>query len=185
MPHAKPRQRKRVHRARELASPRRAIGRRKAGDQREVHRERIGRGIRDRSMGPHEAEYGGRRASAHPREWFAAAKGAGLLDEAIALARTAPADPNTLARAARDMAEKHPAFAVEAGLLALRGFARGDGFDVTSADVLAAFEHTARAAAAAGNVAEVRGRVEAILLEDGAGAEFVRRVIGHPGSGPV
>ena len=34
-------------------------------------------------------------------KWFAAAKDAGLLDEALVLARTSPADPNTLARAAR------------------------------------------------------------------------------------
>jgi hypothetical protein len=110
-------------------------------------------------------------------KWFAAAKAAGLLDDAIALARKSPADPNTLARAARDMAEKEPAFAVEAGLLALRGFAQGDGFDVTSVDVSAALEHTVRAATAAGNVAEVRDRIESILLEDGVGADFVRRVI--------
>ena len=31
-------------------------------------------------------------------KWFAAAKDAGLLDEALVLARTSPADPNTLLR---------------------------------------------------------------------------------------
>jgi hypothetical protein len=113
-------------------------------------------------------------------KWFAAAKAAGLLDDAITLARKSPADPNTLARAARDMAEKQPAFAVEAGLLALRGFAQGDGFDVTSVDVSKALEHTIRAATAAGNLVEARDRIESILLEDGVGAEFVRRVISRP-----
>jgi hypothetical protein len=33
--------------------------------------------------------------------WFAAAKDAGLLDAAIALAKRSPTDPRTLARAAR------------------------------------------------------------------------------------
>ncbi len=112
-------------------------------------------------------------------KWFAAAKDAGLLDEALVLARTSPTDPNTLARAARDLAELQPAFAAEAGLLALRGFAQGLGFDVTAQDVLAAFESTTGAAAAGGNVADVHRRIGALLLEDGVGAEFVRRAIGH------
>ena len=53
-----------------------------------------------------------------PREegkWFAAAKSAGLLEEALDLARHSPCDPRTLTRAARDFAAKEPAFAVEAG----------------------------------------------------------------------
>lgn len=38
-------------------------------------------------------------------KWFAAAKDAGFLDDAITLARRSPVDPKTLARAARDFAE--------------------------------------------------------------------------------
>jgi len=45
--------------------------------------------------------------------------------------------------------------------------------------VLAAFESTTGAAAAGGNVADVHRRIGALLLEDGVGAEFVRRAIGH------
>jgi len=52
-------------------------------------------------------------------KWFAAAKDAGLYDEALSLARATPCDPRTLARAARDYAKNRPAFAVGAGLLAL------------------------------------------------------------------
>src|SRR5262249_40367655 len=52
-------------------------------------------------------------------KWFAAAKDAGLYDEALALARRTPCDPRTLTRAARDFATKQPAFAVESGLLAI------------------------------------------------------------------
>jgi len=52
-------------------------------------------------------------------KWFAAAKDAGLFTEALALAGRTPCDPRTLTRAARDYAEKQPAFAVGAGLLRL------------------------------------------------------------------
>ena len=52
-------------------------------------------------------------------KWFAAAKDAGLYGEALALAARTPCDPRTLTRAARDLAEAQPAFAIEAGLLAL------------------------------------------------------------------
>lgn len=72
-------------------------------------------------------------------KWFAAAKDAGLYDEAIALARRTPTDPRTLARAARDHGDKQPAFALEAALLALEWLALGYGYEVTSADVWAAY----------------------------------------------
>jgi hypothetical protein len=49
-------------------------------------------------------------------KWFAAAKDAGLYDEAIALARHTTVDPRTLTRAARDFATENPPFAIECGL---------------------------------------------------------------------
>lgn len=52
--------------------------------------------------------------------WFAAAKSAGLYEEAVKLANKTPCDPRTLTRAARDNEEKKPRFAVEAGMAALR-----------------------------------------------------------------
>jgi Zn-finger nucleic acid-binding protein len=52
-------------------------------------------------------------------KWFAAAKDAGLYDEALALASRSPCDPKTLTRAARDFAQRQPAFATQAGYLAL------------------------------------------------------------------
>ena len=63
--------------------------------------------------------------------WFAAAKEAGLYDEALALARRAPCDPKTLTRAARDLADQHPAFALDAGLLALHWLVQGYGYEIT------------------------------------------------------
>jgi voltage-gated potassium channel Kch len=46
-------------------------------------------------------------------KWFAAAKSVGLYAEAIDLANRSPCDPKTLVRAARDMVETVPRFAVE------------------------------------------------------------------------
>ena len=71
-------------------------------------------------------------------KWFAAAKDAKLFDEAIALAKATPCDPRTLTRAARDFVQTNPAFAVEAGLAALRWLVQGYGYEVTAADVRAA-----------------------------------------------
>jgi hypothetical protein len=68
-------------------------------------------------------------------KWFAAAKDAKLFDEAIALANRTPCSPQTLTRAARDFEAKTPAFAIEAGLAALRWIVEGYGYDITGADV--------------------------------------------------
>ncbi|MEE4277445.1 MAG: hypothetical protein V2I82_03150 [Halieaceae bacterium] len=95
-------------------------------------------------------------------KWFAAAKDAGMLDEAIRLANSSPCSPQTLTRAARDFREKNPAFAIEAGLAALRWLAAGYGYDTTSADVNAACLYTFEAAADAGKVEETERRVRAI-----------------------
>jgi tetratricopeptide (TPR) repeat protein len=69
-------------------------------------------------------------------KWFAAAKSAGLYAEAIALANATPCAPQTLTRAARDFEEKQPAFALEAGMAALRWLCAGYGYEVTRNDVL-------------------------------------------------
>lgn len=112
-------------------------------------------------------------------KWFAAAKSAGLLDEALALARRASCDPRTLTRAARDFSDKDPAFAVEAGLLALEGLVRGDGYEITGADVLAAYDHTQAAATRLDRVDATRTRIERILERPGSARDFVARVLGR------
>ena len=112
-------------------------------------------------------------------KWFAAAKDAKLFDEAIALANQTPCDPKTLTRAARDFAETHPAFAVEAGLAALRWLVRGHGYEITSADVWAAYTNTIKAAENAPAADEIRSRIRALI--DGANARdgFVAKIIGR------
>ncbi len=112
-------------------------------------------------------------------KWFAAAKGAQLFDEAVALARRTPCDPRTLTRAARDFAEKNPAFAIEAGMAAPYWLARGYGYEITGADVLDAHGHTMRAAANAGRLHQTRQRLRELLEKEEQPDGFVTRMIGH------
>lgn len=79
-------------------------------------------------------------------KWFAAAKDAGLFDVAIELGARSPTDPRTLTRAARDYAEKQPAFALAAGLAALRWISLGHGYEITGTDVLDAYSAVTQAA---------------------------------------
>ena len=112
-------------------------------------------------------------------KWFAAAKDAGLYDEALALARRAPCDPKTLTRAARDFAEKQPAFAVGAGLLALCWLVQGYGYEITSADVWEAYRSTLAAAERHGSGAEVKERVRNMVAAEGVGERFMTKVLGR------
>jgi len=112
-------------------------------------------------------------------KWFAAAKDAGLYDEALALASRTPCDPKTLARAARDYAEKQPAFAVGAGLLSLHWLVQGYGYEITSVDVWDAYRATLAAAERHGSAAEVKERVRKLVAAEGAGERFVTKVLGR------
>jgi hypothetical protein len=111
-------------------------------------------------------------------KWFAAAKEAGLYDEALALARRTPCDPKTLTRAARDFAERQPAFAVGAGLVALHWLVQGYGYDITGADVWAAYASTMKAAENSGTVTQTRERVKALVAGEPSGG-LVARILGR------
>jgi len=111
-------------------------------------------------------------------KWFAAATEAGLYDEALDLARRTPCDPRTLTRAARDLAEARPAFAVGAGLLALQWLVQGYGYEITGADVWTAYSTTMKAAEANGNTAEIRERIRELVAGEKAGP-FVARIPGR------
>jgi len=110
-------------------------------------------------------------------KWFAAAKDAGLLDAAVALAKRTPTDPRTLARAARDHVEKAPAFAVEVGLVALDWIAQGYGYELTSADVWAAFLPAKEAADRLGSGAVLRASVRTIASRHSKGENVVARIL--------
>jgi len=109
-------------------------------------------------------------------KWFAAAKEARLYDLALDLARRSPCDPRTLVRSARDFAARQPAFAMEAGLLALHWIVEGRGYEITGRDILDAFSHTMRAAEANGASEETRERIGQLVAHD-APDGIVRRIL--------
>ncbi len=110
-------------------------------------------------------------------KWFAAARAAGLYGEALALASRAPCDPRTLTRAARDLAERQPAFSVAAGLLALHWLVEGYGHDIMGGDVWAAYSSTVKAAEMAGVIDETRERIRSLVAGESPGG-FVRQILG-------
>jgi hypothetical protein len=112
-------------------------------------------------------------------KWFAAAKDAGLYEEALALAGRTACDPRTLTRAARDLAGAQPAFAVRAGLLALHWLVQGYGYEITGADVWAAYAETMKAAERAGGVAETRERIRQLVAGETFGERFVTKILGR------
>lgn len=111
-------------------------------------------------------------------KWFAAAKDAGLYDEALAVAGRTPCDPKTLARAARDFGEKEPGFAIGAGLLSLHWLVQGYGYEITGADVWDAYRATLAAAERRGIGAEVKERIRSLVAGERAGG-FVTKVLGR------
>ncbi len=108
-------------------------------------------------------------------KWFAAAKDAGLLDEAIALARQSPADPRTLTRACRDFAATRPEFALEAGLLAIHWLV--EGYGEQSTDVASAFAETMAVAVQLGQAQAVFQKIRARVAEETFGDRFVTRIL--------
>lgn len=109
-------------------------------------------------------------------KWFAAAKDARLYDLALELVRRSPCDPRTLARAARDFAERLPAFAVEAGVLSLHWIVEGHGYEVTGHEVLDVFSHTIRAAEMNATLEQTRDRIVQLAAHD-APDGVVRRIL--------
>ncbi len=112
-------------------------------------------------------------------KWFAAAKDAKLFDEAVALANRTPCDPKTLTRAARDFADRNPPFAVAAGLAALRWLVQGYGYEITGADVWAAYAHTIKAAENEHRRDEIRSRIRALIDSADAHDGIVAKIIGR------
>jgi len=110
-------------------------------------------------------------------KWFAAAKDAGLLQEAADLTQRTPCDPRTLTRAARDHVFTHPAFAVQCGLAAILWLSEGYGFDITSADVWEAYQRTMEAGNNLGRGEATKAAVKKIVGLDRTGMRFVTRIL--------
>jgi len=109
-------------------------------------------------------------------KWFATAKSIGLYDEAIDLANRSPCTPQTLVRAARDMRESNPAFAMRAGITALRWMLAGCGYDLTGTDVLTALHFMMEAAARTGQQSEAITALRELMERKGAD-EWVANIL--------
>lgn len=111
-------------------------------------------------------------------KWFATAKTLKQYDLALALARRAPVDPKTLVRAARDHVKNRPAFSLEVALIALYWMARGEGYELTGADVGAARDHAVAAAAILEPGTRISERIAANVEGDDRAARWVRQCLG-------
>jgi hypothetical protein len=69
-------------------------------------------------------------------------QGGRALQESARLREPDPCDPKTRTRAAHDLADTQPAFALGAGLLALHWLVQGYGYEITGADVCTAYSST-------------------------------------------
>ena len=112
-------------------------------------------------------------------KWFAAAKSVGLYDKAIELVNRAPCDPKTLIRAARDMADSNPQFAIDTALAALHYIVAGYGYEISGGDVLDAFHYAMKGAEKLGTVGEVIEGIRELVAGKGENRRFVREVIGR------
>jgi len=110
-------------------------------------------------------------------KWFAAAKSAGLLREAVNLANQSPCDPRTLNRAARDMKDKEPHFALEVGIAALRWLIAGYGYDITGRDVLDPYRFAVEAATNIGCLQDTQDRIREIVAGDKSIDQFASNII--------
>jgi hypothetical protein len=98
-------------------------------------------------------------------KWFAAAKDLGLLAEALDLAGRSPCEPKTLTRAANDFLAENTEFALGCGMLSLTWLASGHGYEITSADVWAAYQATMNAAERLGRAAQIRQQIRQAFVQ--------------------
>lgn len=109
-------------------------------------------------------------------KWFATAKDIKLYDLALELANRTPCDPKTLTRAARDYLDSEPVFALGSAMTALRWLSKGWGFEVTSADVIEAYDRAMDAAISLNEVDAVKGQILQIVeSSESASTLFVRQ----------
>jgi len=109
-------------------------------------------------------------------KWFATAKDLKLYDLALDLANRTPCDPKTLTRAARDYLDTEPAFTLGSAMAALRWLSEGWGYEVTSADVVEAYDRAMDAALRLSSVDEVNNRIRQLVdSKESASMQFVRQ----------
>lgn len=104
-------------------------------------------------------------------------RGRGLYDEVLALARQTPCDPRTLTRAARDLAEAEPAFAVGAGSSRYTGSLRAT-VTRSRAPTWAAYSSTMKAAEMNGSVTEIHERIRELVAGETSPQRFLTKILG-------
>lgn len=111
-------------------------------------------------------------------KWFATAKELKLYELALKLANRSPCDPKTLTRAARDYLEVAPEFALGSALVALRWLSEGWGYEVTSLDVMEAYDRAMDVATRLNNIDDVTEWVQQLIdASDHPSTQFVRRAL--------
>ena len=111
-------------------------------------------------------------------KWFATAKELGFYDLALELANQSPCDPKTLTRAARDYLGSELTFALGSAIAALRWLSEGWGYEVTSVDVVEAYDRAMDAAARLNMVDDVTERIRQLVeVTDNAAVQFVRNAV--------
>lgn len=111
-------------------------------------------------------------------KWFATAKELELYELALELANRSPSDPKTLTRAARDNLDSAPEFALGSALTALRWLSEGWGYEVTSVDVMEAYDRAMDAAARLNRADDVSGQIRQLVEANDNGArQFVRQAL--------
>jgi len=109
-------------------------------------------------------------------KWFATARELKLYDLALDLARRSPCDPKTLTRAARDHVDTEPEFALGAALAALHWLGQGWGYEMTSADVVDAYDRAIDAASRFNKVDVVSNQIRRLVeSNESASMRFVRQ----------
>jgi hypothetical protein len=111
-------------------------------------------------------------------KWFATAKELKLYELALELANTSLCDPKTLTRAARDYLDTEPAFALGSAMAALRWLSEGWGYEVTSTDVVEAYDRAMDAASRLNKIDDVTGQIlQLIEAKESASMLFVRQAL--------
>lgn len=109
-------------------------------------------------------------------KWFATAKEIKLYDLALELANRSHCDPKTLTRAARDYLDTEPVFALGSAMAALRWLGEGWGYEVTSADVVEAYDRALDAASRLNEIDDVTDQIRQLVeSKESASMQFVRQ----------
>lgn len=111
-------------------------------------------------------------------KWFAAAKELKRYELALELANRSPCDPKSLTKTAKDYLDTEPAFALGSAMAALRWLSEGWGYEVTSVDVVEAYDQAIAAASRLHRIDEVTDEIRQLVeSNEHASVRFVRQLL--------